>query len=750
MNDPFADLGFESDEFDSMGFEPDPQQELQQNLDTLISTKQKLGQDTSMFQGVKNTVKQYNPMSNKIEVGPQIPGMGNIQAKDFTAQSVGSALGTVFPGEKLGNALGTGIAKAVAPTNQKQYIDGDYTAGQILGDSAMIAGSVLPFEQLAGAGAKALTSLGAGAKTASKVSNIGTSLATGYGFDVAGNASNGQENVLTPGIGTALGALPLAGQVAKGVGRVAGEVAGKATGAGFGPINEMFRATLKGGQTGKDARMALRGNVSHEQIINEAKQGLDQIISNRGSEYKKGLNTLKSDKKVYDTKPVLDKLYTLLGESDVAITQGKKGYKLDFERSPGLGKHSEDVKKLIDTVYNWGTRKGDNTIQGVDKLRQKIYEYKISGPDAGRFNRFVDTLYNDTKKLIDNPDYHKMLKGYEESTGVIKEIRDGLSLSDNAKVETGFKKLTTALRQNNDYRKQFVAELDSVTGGNLSSKIAGQQLSETMPRGLAGAITPIAGGAGLATGTGVVPLLMGAVASSPRVVGEVIQALGYTGNKANKVINAIKSLGLKSPGGYLFDAKEAIGTGISVPKKKVSKGFPGFVNPKAIADDISSIGKKKVSTIDSDLVKEAKKYKSAEEFLKTQPSVYHGSSVPLKRFSNKKGGVYFTNSMEDASGYAGDIDNVYEGYLNLKNPLVIDAKGAKWNKLNTKWGNSTQEIVGNAQKDGYDGVEFKNIVDNVVDTEGMGESTVYYVYKPETAFVNESQLTDIWNKANKK
>ncbi|MFA5197671.1 MAG: hypothetical protein WC437_04620 [Patescibacteria group bacterium] len=150
------------------------------------------------------------------------------------------------------------------------------------------------------------------------------------------------------------------------------------------------------------------------------------------------------------------------------------------------------------------------------------------------------------------------------------------------------------------------------------------------------------------------------------------------------------------------------------------------------------------------LAQEARKYKSAEEFVKAQEIVYHGSPTPLKSFSDKKGGVFFTDSMEDASGFAGNPDNVYEGYLSFKNPLVIDAKGAKWDKLNTKWGKSTQEVISNAEKDGYDGVIFKNIVDNIMDTENVGgTSTISYAYKPKDVFLNESQLTDIYNQAVK-
>ena len=149
------------------------------------------------------------------------------------------------------------------------------------------------------------------------------------------------------------------------------------------------------------------------------------------------------------------------------------------------------------------------------------------------------------------------------------------------------------------------------------------------------------------------------------------------------------------------------------------------------------------------LEQEAKKYKTAEEFIKAQPIVYHGSNSPIKRFDNKKGGVFFTDDMFNADGYAGG-ENVYEGVLNLKNPLVIDAKGRFHNDLKTKYGTDTTEIVGKVDQNKYDGVIFKNIKDSWIDDADVDTpSTIYYSFRPEDSFLNESQLTEIWQKANK-
>lgn len=106
--------------------------------------------------------------------------------------------------------------------------------------------------------------------------------------------------------------------------------------------------------------------------------------------------------------------------------------------------------------------------------------------------------------------------------------------------------------------------------------------------------------------------------------------------------------------------------------------------------------------------------------------VYHGSQTELEDFHD---GAYFTPDYMNADGYAGG-EYVYEVYLSIKKPLVIDAKGRKWDDLKTPYGSSTQEIVDNLDIVRYDGVIFNNIKDSWIDDEDYQDpSTIYYVIK---------------------
>jgi len=62
------------------------------------------------------------------------------------------------------------------------------------------------------------------------------------------------------------------------------------------------------------------------------------------------------------------------------------------------------------------------------------------------------------------------------------------------------------------------------------------------------------------------------------------------------------------------------------------------------------------------LIDEAKKYDSAEEFIKAKQKdvVYHGSTEPINKFDDT--GAFFTDDMMNAEGYGGG-ENLYEGFL---------------------------------------------------------------------------------------
>lgn len=125
--------------------------------------------------------------------------------------------------------------------------------------------------------------------------------------------------------------------------------------------------------------------------------------------------------------------------------------------------------------------------------------------------------------------------------------------------------------------------------------------------------------------------------------------------------------------------------------------------------------------------------------------VYHGSQSNFRVF---KGDTYFTDDYMNADGYAGG-EYVYEVYISIKRPLIIDAKEKKWDDIETSDGTtSTQGIVGTVDRSKYDGVIFINIKDSWIDdVDYQDASTIYVTFSPNQ--IKSVENVGTWSIASK-
>jgi len=124
--------------------------------------------------------------------------------------------------------------------------------------------------------------------------------------------------------------------------------------------------------------------------------------------------------------------------------------------------------------------------------------------------------------------------------------------------------------------------------------------------------------------------------------------------------------------------------------------------------------------------------------------VYHGSPEEFDEF---EGSAYFTDDYFNADGYSMD-GIVYEVYLSIKNPLIVDGQDKKWDNIESPYGTSTREVVGNVDRSKYDGIIFINIKDAWFDDEDYQDaSTVYVSFSPnQIKSIENSGSWDIENK----
>ena len=208
-------------------------------------------------------------------------------------------------------------------------------------------------------------------------------------------------------------------------------------------------------------------------------------------------------------------------------------------------------------------------------------------------------------------------------------------------------------------------------------------------------------------------------------------------------------IGMRTPEGSAFHSNlnKKLADLFETKSGKVSRtpmGMTASPSTTITNDSTKQLGGKKVINT---LEQEAKKYKSAEVFVKAQGTpVYHGTNAKFDVFDETKfkngwlgKGAYFTSNKTLAKEN-GKI--LKEATLNIKNPFIIKGNSPSDVLLEIK--NKFPEvnefnISEVLKKNGYDSIKFNHW--------DKGEMTT--VFSPNQ-IKTKSQLTDIWKKANKK
>lgn len=237
--------------------------------------------------------------------------------------------------------------------------------------------------------------------------------------------------------------------------------------------------------------------------------------------------------------------------------------------------------------------------------------------------------------------------------------------------------------------------------------------------------------------------------------GEDIFPVKISANKSKKLTT--KKAQVLQPKSKTFLQK----AGDRIKQEFTAPGYTGTLKPgQKIPDGYSTLKTAlkdnrgmQATGMSDDLLSEAKKYKSADDFVKAQGTpLLHGSEKKFKEFDPTKLGMnekdiparnafFFTDSIDTATSYG---KNIQERYGNFKKPITIDADGKMYGDMREE----LRESVLRAKKEGNDVVIVKNMSDRK--DWGNYEPATHYAVIDMNAIKTKSQLTEIWNKANPK
>ncbi|MEA1876691.1 MAG: hypothetical protein U9N86_07490, partial [Bacteroidota bacterium] len=285
----------------------------------------------------------------------------------------------------------------------------------------------------------------------------------------------------------------------------------------------------------------LRKEIPVEKVVGTMVEGLRKIKDTRSKTYRVELSKIKQNKASIDTTPIKEHLDDLMSENNYNISITDKG-KLDFSRSSIQRSERTKIQEIFNDVKSWGSKQGDNTVIGLDTLKKKLDNFYSENANT---RAFVTSMRNKVKDTIAEkvPEYAKMTENYKKTTDLINELEKSLSLGGKTSMTTTLKKIISVGRDDFDFRKNLVKELENITGESIMDQITGISMQDVIPERLFGRIA--AGGTLGVVTTGANPwILTVAAATSPKVMGEFLNFMGFSKNQVNKAVNNLKKMGI--------------------------------------------------------------------------------------------------------------------------------------------------------------------------------------------------------------
>lgn len=491
-----------------------------------MPTEQDINNIIGAYSSTEQPKPNIQPLTEEQKAKPRATNWADVAREGLIGfgEGVESAVNSAINGATLGGygwldrKLGLGVQDKkdeLQRRAEEEGLGGLNTAGQLVSEiGGNIAGG-------GGAIAKGMSKAGYTGLKNALMTNAAEGVA--YGYTDTDKAEDLQGNIAKNAI---LGvAVPLAGRGLGGVGKGAGKVLGFTTGTGD-AITNAFDAGVRGSE---DFLNNMRGKTNLTNAVDKAKQHLNRLKKARTLEYTEAMDRVGVKENV-EMKPIIN-----------AFKSVKKSAGKDYLTDDGVKKVLNKSENMLKNFANDPT---NTNVFDFDALKRAIGDIHAN-PNDGAAMRVKTQIYNAVKDSINKqaPEYAKVMKNYQDVTDEIMEFEKSLSLKDGKSPAQALKKLQSALRNNaiSGYgnNSNLIKKLQGKSN-DLVDTLSGQALSSRTGRG---ALGNFISNAGLYGAIWEPTTLLAAIASSPRLMGE----LAYKAGQAKRLTAPLS----KPVGNYL-------------------------------------------------------------------------------------------------------------------------------------------------------------------------------------------------------
>lgn len=502
---------------------------------------------------VASVIDKFQQLKQGQQNGPTLPNPSQVQAPE--QKSVGGFIGNIFNSASgvvggLANALFHPIQTlqglgSIAAGGAEKLIPGQQADEQSFnnlvdffkqryGGVENIKNTI--YKDPVGFALDLSTALGAGGAALGVAGKVGKIDSLTRAAGIAGKAAE----LTNP--------LEYAGKAASSIAGAGKNVALTSAGMATGKGGNVFRIAEDVGQQGGAAKtafnLAAAGKDSPEAILAAAEKQYTSLEQAASAEYKAklaGIKTAEHSLTSESVAPIRQAFDQKL--SDLNVVRDAAG-NLDFRGSilDGDASAMRRVQQLDEKIAY--AEKNPNPVI-LDNLKRFASDAWKPGKDP--LNVITQPIKNTTRNVLNDnvPAYQEMTSKYHEAADTLDEIRGALGIGGRAGQETLMNKIMSSLNEN---RQNRAAALGKLGGNNfLKERIAGYQLSNLVPGGLAKYAAELGFGGALALTHNPVALL-GAIGASPKIMGKFAKSLGITEGAATRIANGVSKITGLKPG----------------------------------------------------------------------------------------------------------------------------------------------------------------------------------------------------------
>lgn len=383
---------------------------------------------------------------------------------------------------------------------------------------------------------------------------LGTTSKLGRGLEVAGKAAKGASTILDP-TAAAIEAAKVSGKIAKATGQGAQSLT---TGAPYGSFAKAFEAGYLNGPNGDkyktDFMSYLKGQGSASDFAQSVNKAFDQLKEAESQKWfiEKG-DALGLRTTPVDFNPIFNKFDELRnyygGNSPTGV----------YAHSDAHAALDEAQNAVM--AYATSAKAEDQTIVGLDKLKQRLYDLAEKQGDREAKNAIMGIWAATRNQLSQaSPEYDALMTKFQNMQAELKEITKTLGAGKSNASQNSL--LAQAIRAQKTPQKQQILDKLTEIDPSIAYKVAGATLHDMTPVGLPQKFLEV--GSAIPWGSGVLnafmtgqPLtataLLGgygaqAIAQSPRAMAKIDYALGRGAGLTEPVVSgAAKTAKIAAP-----------------------------------------------------------------------------------------------------------------------------------------------------------------------------------------------------------